>query len=115
MLTAGCFLSVGKNKMYAMTGKLTIQAGKREALVEILLRASNVVSQFAECRAYVVSEDIADETCVWVFEVWDDKESHDMSLKNNQVRALIAEAMPLMNGAPIGTELKVIGGHGIIS
>jgi hypothetical protein len=38
-----------------------------------------------------------------------------MSLKNNQVRALIAEAMPLMNGAPVGTELKVMGGHGIIS
>ena len=101
--------------MYAMTGKFTIQAGKREALVEILLRASKIVSQFAECHAYIVNEDIADETCVWVFEVWDDKESHDMSFKNKQVRALIAEAMPLMNGAPVGTELKVIGGHGIIS
>jgi hypothetical protein len=44
MLTAGCFLSVGKNKMYAMTGKFTIQAGRREALVEILLRASKTVS-----------------------------------------------------------------------
>jgi quinol monooxygenase YgiN len=100
--------------MYAMTGKLTALIGKRDALVEILLRASNIVSQFAECRAYVVNEDIADETCVWVFEIWDDKESHDMSLKNEQVRSLIADAMPLMNGAPIGAELKVMGGHGII-
>ena len=100
--------------MYALTGRFTTQASKREALVEVLLRASNIVSQFSECRAYVVNEDIADETCVWVFEIWDDKESHDMSLKNEQIRSLIADAMPLMNGAPVGTELKVIGGHGII-
>ena len=100
--------------MYALTGRFTTQACKREALVEILLRASNIMSQFSECRAYVVNEDIANETCVWVFEIWDDKESHDMSLKNEQIRSLIADAMPLMNGAPVGTELKVIGGHGII-
>ena len=100
--------------MYALTGRFTTQAGKRGALVEILLRVSNIVSQFSECRAYVVNEDIADETCVWVFEIWDDKESHDMSLKNEQIRSLIADVMPLMNGAPVGTELKVIGGHGII-
>jgi len=100
--------------MYALTGRFTTQASKREALVEVLLRASNIVSQFSECRAYIVNEDIADETCVWVFEIWDDKESHDMSLKNEQIRSLIADAMPLMNGAPVGTELKVIGGHGII-
>ena len=99
--------------MYAMTGKLTTQAGKRGALVDILLRASNLVSQFAECRAYVVNEDVSDETSVWVFEIWDDKESHDMSLKNEQIRSLIADAMPLMNGAPVGAELNVVGGHGI--
>ena len=99
--------------MYAMTGKLTAQAGKRDALVEILLRASNVVAQLPGCRAYIVNEDVADETCVWVFEIWDDKEAHDMSLKNERVRSLIAEAMPLMDGAPVGAELKVVGGHGI--
>ena len=87
--------------MYTLTGKFTTQAGRSEALVEILLRATNIVSKFSECRAYVVNEDIVDETCVWVFEIWDDKESHDMSLKNEQIRSLIADAMPLMNGAPV--------------
>ena len=104
-----------KNKMYAMTGKLMAQAGKRDALVKILLRASNIVSQFSECRAYLVNEDITDETCVFVFEIWDDKESHDMSLRNEQVRSLIAEAMPFMKGSPVGAELRVVGGYGINS
>ena len=99
--------------MYAMTGKLTAQAGKRTTLVEILLRAAGIAAQLRGCRAYIVNEDIADESCVWVFEIWDDKESHDASLKDEQVRSLIAEAMPLIGGVPSGSELRVVGGHGI--
>lgn len=99
--------------MYALTGKLAAQRGKRDLLVEILLRASSIVAQYPGCRAYIVNEDVADETCVWVFEVWDDKEAHDMSLKDEQVKSLIAEAMPLISGAPSGTELRVAGGYGI--
>jgi quinol monooxygenase YgiN len=99
--------------MYAMTGKLTAQAGKRDALTEILLRASSVVAQLPGCRAYIVNEDVVDETCIWVFEIWDDKESHDASLRDERARSLIAEAMPLINGVPGGAELRVVGGHGI--
>jgi quinol monooxygenase YgiN len=99
--------------MYAMTGKLNAQIDKRDELVEILLRASNVAAQLRGCRAYIVNEDVADETCVWVFEMWDDKEAHDYSLKDERVRSLIAEAMPMMGGAPSGAELRVVGGHGI--
>lgn len=101
--------------MYAMTGKLTAQAGKRDAVVEILLRASGVVAQLGGCRAYIVNEDVADETCVWVFEIWDNKDAHDASLKDERVRSFIAEALPLMGGAPSGAELRVAGGHGINS
>ncbi len=99
--------------MYAMTGKLAAQTGKRDALVEILLSASRVVAQLPGCHMYIVNEDIADETCVWVFEIWDDKEAHDSSLKDERVRSLITKAMPLMGGAPSGAELRVAGGHGI--
>jgi quinol monooxygenase YgiN len=102
-----------ENKMYAMTGKLTAQTGRRSVLIKILLQASDIVAQLPGCRAYIVNEDVADETCVWVFEIWDDKESHDTSLKDERVRALIAEAMPLMGGAPSGAELRVAGGYGI--
>jgi hypothetical protein len=45
--------------MYAMTGK-------RNGLVEILLHVLDIVAQFPERHAYIVSQDITDETCVWV-------------------------------------------------
>jgi quinol monooxygenase YgiN len=96
-----------------MTGKLTAKAGKRSELTAILLRAAEVVSRMTECRAYIVSEDLHDENSVWVFEVWENQQTHDDSLKDEQVRALIAEAMPILAGAPSGSELRVVGGHGL--
>ena len=60
-----------------------------------------------------MAPDVANETAIWVFEMWDDKSAHDASLKDERVRALIAEAGPLMGGAPHGAELRVAGGHGI--
>jgi len=99
--------------IYAMTGKLQAQPGKRAVLVDILLRAAKQVSTMRGCRSYIVLEDVQDETCLWVFEMWDDKESHDASLKDGQVRSLITQAMPILAGAPSGSELRVAGGHGL--
>jgi quinol monooxygenase YgiN len=98
--------------MYGMTGKLTSQPGKREAFVNILLRASKTVRTLPGCRLYAVAEDLSDDTTIWVMEIWDDKESHDESLKDDRVRALIGEAVPLMAGKPEGVELRVVGGMG---
>lgn len=99
--------------LYAMTGKLQAQPGKRAALVKILLRAAQTVSTMRGCRSYIVLEDVQDESAVWIFEMWDDKEAHDASLQDKQVRGLIAEAMPILAGAPGGSELRVAGGHGL--
>lgn len=99
--------------MYAMTGTLSAQPGKRALLVDILVRASMLVKSMPGCRAYIVLEDVKDEDNVWVFEMWDDKESHDASLRDAEVRALISEAMPILAGAPSGSELRVVGGHGL--
>jgi quinol monooxygenase YgiN len=99
--------------MYAMNGKLQAQPGKRTVLVDILLRAAKLVSTMRGCRSYIVLEDVQDESAVWVFEMWDDKESHDTSLRDEKVRGLIAEAMPILVGTPSGSELRVAGGVGV--
>ena len=99
--------------MYVMMGKLLAQPGKRGQLADILLRASRMVAEMQGCRAYIILEDLQDESSVVVFEMWDDKESHDASLRDANVRALIAEAMPILAGAPSGSELRVLGGHAV--
>lgn len=94
--------------MYAMTGILNAQPGKRALLVDVLVRASMLVKTMPGCRSYIVLEDVKDENAVTVFEMWDDKEAHDVSLKDPQVRALIGEAMPILADAPSGSEFRVV-------
>lgn len=94
--------------MYAMTGTLTSQPGRRNVLVNILVRASALVMTMPGCRAYIVLEDLKDEQTVAVFEMWDDKDAHDESLKDPRVRALIAEAMPILAGTPSGSEYRAV-------
>lgn len=98
--------------MYAMTGKLVAHKGKRTDLVEILKQAADIVGKSSQCHLYIVNEDLSNETHVWVYELWDDKESHDASLGDDQIRALIANARPLLASAPDGTELRMVGGYG---
>lgn len=101
--------------MYAMTGKLITQDGKRNELANILKQAAQIVGNIPECKMYIVSEDISNTTHVWVFEIWDHKKAHDDSLSNEQVRALISQARPLLAAAPDGAELSVVGGHGLVN
>ena len=86
--------------MYAMTGKLVAQNGKRAELVEILKQAAVLVGKIPQCRLYIVNEDLSNETHVHVYELWDDKQAHDASLSDEQIRSLIMRARPLLAAAP---------------
>ena len=99
--------------MYGLYGKLIAQAGKRAEFVEIMMRAAALVGKFPGCHLYIINEDLADETAIWIYELWDNEGVHDASLKDEQVRALISEALPLMGGKPEGAKLRVVGGHGV--
>lgn len=99
--------------MYGRTGTLIAQAGKRQELTKILVRASGLVGDLPGCHLYLVTEDLADDNTIWVMEVWADKEAHAASLQDDRVRALIQEAMPLLSGSPTGSEMRVVGGHGL--
>lgn len=98
--------------MYGMQGKFTAQPGKRDDFIQILLRAATIVGQLPACHLYLINEDLSDKNSIIVVEIWDDKTAHDDSLKNENIRALISEAMPLMAGPPQSIEFSVAGGYG---
>jgi quinol monooxygenase YgiN len=60
-------------------------------------RAFHSVERLQGCLIYIVFEDIADETSLWITEVWASKEAHALSLQNETVKGIIAEAMPLID------------------
>tara|TARA_R110001592_G_scaffold237306_4_gene496188 strand:+ start:32369 stop:32674 length:306 start_codon:yes stop_codon:yes gene_type:complete len=96
---------------YGLHGKLTAQEGQVDALANILLEASVLVSKAKGCRVYAISKEDND---VWITEVWDSKDDHDKSLENAEVRALIGTAIPLLDGKPEkGQVLNILGGFGL--
>lgn len=99
---------------YGLHGKLIAKKGKGDELANILLEASNLVSQSKGCLLYVVSKNTKDEDSIWVTEIWDSEGDHDNSLKEPAVRSLISQAMPLIGATPEkGQEFYVLGGHGL--
>ena len=99
---------------YGLHVKLKSIPGSTEKLTQILLEASKLVSNAKGCHLYIISKDNVDNDSIWVTEVWDSKEDHDNSLKAEAVKALISQAMPLMDGKPEkGQELEILGGKGI--
>jgi quinol monooxygenase YgiN len=99
---------------YGLHGKLQSKTGSSGKLTQILLEASKLVSTAKGCRLYLISKDKINNDSIWVTEVWDSKEDHDNSLNAESVKALISQAMPLIDGRPErGQELEILGGKGI--
>lgn len=100
------------NTKFALHGSLRAQPGKSEDLAKILIRASELVSKLDDCHLYAVSQDNSSSNLIWITEIWDNKEAHANSLQLPEVRALIGEAMPLLDGQPEkGQQLTVLGGY----
>jgi len=94
---------------YLLQGKLTAKEGQRQALAEILIKASQLMTTAKGCRLYAVALDEKDANSVYITEIWDSRDDHDNSLKVEGVRELIMTAMPILDGQPQkGQELEII-------
>ena len=96
--------------MYGMLGRMTAVAGKRDALLAILLESSDGMPG---CLSYIVAKDLKDPDALWVTEAWERREHHDASLALPQVRAAIARARPLIAGFDSHAETEPVGGIGL--
>jgi len=97
--------------MYGLIGKITTVAGKRDALIAILLEG---VSGMPGCRSYVVAKDTVSDDALWITEVWDSEASHKASLTLPSVRAAIAAGRPLIAGFESQVTTTPVGGHGLV-
>jgi quinol monooxygenase YgiN len=96
--------------MYGLIGKMRAHPGKRDALVEILLRSTGAMPG---CLSYIVARDPADADAIWITEVWDNEASHKASLSLPSVQAAIAETRPLIAGFDSHTSTAPVGGVGL--
>ena len=98
---------------FGMFGKLVAKPGQRDALVEVLLEAANLLGQAPECELYIVNIVHDEPDVIWVTELWATEEAHLASLTNADVKALVQRGRPLIDDMPQQVRLTPVGGKGI--
>jgi quinol monooxygenase YgiN len=102
--------------LFGLHGRLLAQPGQGDELEAILLESARLLESNEDCLLYVVSRQPDEPDAVWVTETWRSREAHRASLEDDEVRALIERAMPLIAALPERTiELRPVGGKGLPS
>lgn len=101
------------NAMIGFYTKFTTTEEHREALIDILSRASKSMEEIEDCRLYVLNKDQSDPTLIWVTEIWASKEAHMQALLLESSKELIQKAMHLMSANPEQIKLDIVCGKGI--
>lgn len=81
---------------YGVIAHLNAQPGKRDAMIEGL---KGMIGMKGAIN-FVIAKDGKNPDGVWITEIWESKEAHDVALGTDQFKAAIAKAGPLMAGAP---------------
>jgi quinol monooxygenase YgiN len=97
--------------MYGLIGKMLTVEGKRDEVLDILLKATG---RMPGCHSYIVAKDLTDANAIWITEVWDTKESHDTSLSLPAVKEAIGKARPLIAGFGDSFTTNPVGGVGLV-
>lgn len=98
---------------YALYTRFITHTHKGNALIEILMRANQIVSDAKGCRLYIINHTPENKDIIWVTELWDTQEDHAISLTLDGAKELVTEAMPLLASPPEQVALKAVGGKGI--
>lgn len=82
---------------FSILGEITAIEGKRDELALILQDAENLLlKKDLGCQVYAVNVSEEYPNSVFVYEIWDDEKSHENSLQDDEVLALIMKAKPIM-------------------
>ncbi|MDQ2886582.1 MAG: antibiotic biosynthesis monooxygenase [Chloroflexota bacterium] len=99
-------------RAYGCYVKFTAHPGQRDALVEHLLGAANLMDEAIGCELYIINTSPTEPEAVWVTEVWRSQEEHDASLTIEGAQAAIKRVLPLLASPPEKIDVLPVGGKG---
>jgi quinol monooxygenase YgiN len=103
---------MGTMDKFTMFGKLTALPGKRDELAKLLLESAETLEGMEGCDFYIINEAVEDPDTLWIMELWENKEAHAASLKNEKVLEVIRLCRPLIADVG-GVPVRPIGGKGL--
>jgi quinol monooxygenase YgiN len=98
---------------YGLCGIMTAHPGQRDALLDLLLEAADLVATAPGCEVWIVNTMPDDLDAIWVTEVWRSEADHAASLTGDDVKEVIARARPLIAGFGERFILEPVGGKGL--
>ena len=98
---------------FGLCGIMKAQPGQRDALLDILLEAANLVADLPGCEVWIVNRVPDDPDAIWVTEIWRSEADHAASLTGDYVKAVIARARPLIAGLGERFTLEPVAGKGL--
>jgi quinol monooxygenase YgiN len=93
--------------------QLKAREGQRDALVEHMLGAAQLLVDVPGCELYVINTSATDADAVWVTEVWSTQAELDASLTMESVKASVEQVVPLLAGPPERIDILPVGGKGL--
>lgn len=97
--------------MYGIIGQMQATEGNRKKLIDILL---NGTKDMPGCTLYAIAADTADETSIWITEIWESEEAHQASLQLPAVQQAIAEGREMIAGFGARHIVTPVGGVGVV-
>lgn len=84
-------------KRYSIVGELIAKDDKRDQLLEILTSAEKLLlTKNSDCHLYSVNISANHPSSIFVHEIWTNEESHQNSLKDEEILNLIMQGKPLI-------------------
>lgn len=96
--------------MFGLVVKFVVLDGKRDEFIDIM---SAGFQGMAGCHSYILSEDAEEPNKVWVNEIWESKEAHDIAMASTAIKSVVARAKPLMTGRDLRVITRPRGGQGL--
>ena len=99
---------------YGIYTRHTARPGQRQDLVDIMLRAADLLQGNQDCINWIVNT-TDDPDVVWVNVIWSSKEAHDRSMEPEDVRALIGQARQFLSEEVMPEQIFItpVGGKGL--
>ena len=98
---------------FSLLNKFSMQEGKTNEMVAILLEAAESIRDVADCEIYLVNVAEQEPNAVYVYEVWTDERAHQASLGLEAIQKLISRAKPIISGMERIRTFQTKGGKGV--
>ena len=95
---------------YILINKMTTKPGKRQQVIDLLLRAGKPFDNNAACLLYLVSASKEQPDVIWIQDIWTNKEDHEEAMRSEEMSTFIKQTMPLLQGMPEQFQVEPAGG-----